>query len=110
MIIGGGPAGLFCAETLRQSNYTGEILMISAENIVPYDRTLLTKVVATGDVNKFKLRDEAFLQSADIDIKLGVKANSVDSVKKTVTLSDGTTVSYDKLCVATGGSPFKPRI
>lgn len=53
--------------------------MISAENIVPYDRTLLTKVVATGDVNKFKLRDEAFLQSADIDIRLGVKANSVDS-------------------------------
>jgi NAD(P)H-nitrite reductase large subunit len=27
-----------------------------------------------------------------------------------VTLSDGTTVSYDKLCIATGASPFKPRI
>lgn len=84
--------------------------MISAENIVPYDRTLLTKVLATGDANKFKLRDENFLKEADIDVKLGVKAQSVDTTNKEITLSDGTTVSYDKLCVATGAAPFKPRI
>lgn len=58
MIIGGGPAGLFCAETLRQSDFTGEITIISADDLVPYDRTLLTKVIATGDATKFKLRDE----------------------------------------------------
>ena len=31
VIIGGGAAGLNCAETLRQSSYTGEILVISNE-------------------------------------------------------------------------------
>lgn len=45
VIIGGGPAGLNCAETLRQSNFTGEILIISNENTVPYDRTLLSKAL-----------------------------------------------------------------
>jgi nitrite reductase/ring-hydroxylating ferredoxin subunit len=70
VIVGGGPAGLLCAETLRQSNFTGEILIISAESMVPYDRTLLTKVLPVGDASKFKLRDEAFLANADIDIKL----------------------------------------
>lgn len=61
VIVGGGPAGLMCAETLRQSDFTGEIIILSADNLVPYDRTLLTKVLPTGDATKFKLRDEEFL-------------------------------------------------
>jgi NAD(P)H-nitrite reductase large subunit len=61
VILGGGPAGLFCAETLRQSDYTGEIVVVSAENMVPYDRTLLTKVLPTADASKFKLRPDEFL-------------------------------------------------
>ena len=73
VIIGGGPAGLNCAETLRQSNYTGEILVISAEDMVPYDRTLLTKVLPTGDASKFKLRSDEFLKNADIDYKLSTR-------------------------------------
>ena len=56
VIIGGGTAGLTCAETLRQSNYTGEITVISAETLLPYDRTLLSKVIATGDANKLLIR------------------------------------------------------
>jgi nitrite reductase/ring-hydroxylating ferredoxin subunit len=74
VIIGGGPAGLNCAETLRQSNFTGEIVVISAEDIVSYDRTLLTKVLPTGDATKFKLRSDDFLKDADIDFKLKTRA------------------------------------
>lgn len=92
VIIGGGPAGLFCAETLRQSDFRGEIVMISAENLVPYDRTLLTKVIATGDAQKFKIRDEEFLKKADIDVRLGVKATHLDTKDKKIALSDGTTI------------------
>lgn len=89
VIIGGGPAGLFCAETLRQSNYTGEVLVISAEDNVPYDRTMLTKAIPFFDVNKNKLRSEEFLKQGDIDYVLGVKAESVDSHKKLVRLNNG---------------------
>jgi NAD(P)H-nitrite reductase large subunit len=110
VIIGGGPAGLNCAETLRQSNYTGEILVISDDNLMPYDRTLLTKVIATGDASKFKLREESFLAAHDINYKLNTRAQSVDTTAKTVKLSDGSVISYDKLCVATGGAPMKPPI
>ncbi len=70
MIIGGGPAGYNCAEALRQSNFTGEILVISAEDMIAYDRTLLTKVLGSGDASKFKLRSEDFIASADITYKL----------------------------------------
>jgi apoptosis-inducing factor 3 len=110
VIIGGGPAGVNCAEALRQSNYTGEITVISAEDIVAYDRTLLTKVLPTGDATKFKLRSDEFLKNADIDFVLSTRADSVDSNAKTVKLSNGETIHYDKLCIATGTSPFRPRV
>ncbi len=92
VIIGGGPAGLNCAETLRQSNYTGEILVISDDNLMPYDRTLLTKVIATGDASKFKLREDSFLAAHDINYKLNTRAQSVDTAAKTVKLSDGSVI------------------
>ena len=94
VIIGGGPAGLFCAETLRQSNYTGEIVIISDEKIVPYDRTLLSKVLATGDASNFKLRKEDFLQNADIDVKLGQRVIFVDVKDKSVMLDDFTKLVF----------------
>jgi NADPH-dependent 2,4-dienoyl-CoA reductase/sulfur reductase-like enzyme len=110
LIVGGGPAGVNCAEALRQSDFTGEITVISAEDIVAYDRTLLTKVLPTGDATKFKLRGDDFLKNADIDFLLSTRAESVDTTAKTVKLSNGETIHYDKLCIATGTSPFRPRV
>lgn len=58
VIVGGGAAGLNCAETLRQSGYTGKITLVCGEKTLPYDRTLLTKALPTGNAEKFALRDE----------------------------------------------------
>ena len=103
VIVGGGPAGLNCAETLRQSNFTGEISVISAEKVLPYDRTLLSKVLATGDASKLSLRDSNFYDSADIDYHLGYKVGSIDRDSKQVSLENGDKINYDKLLLATGG-------
>ena len=61
LIIGGGAAGLSCAETLRQCNFTGEIKVISNENVLPYDRVELSKQLASGDLSKFMMRSSDFL-------------------------------------------------
>jgi NAD(P)H-nitrite reductase large subunit len=98
VIIGGGPAGVSCAEALRQSAFTGEIIVISAEDMVAYDRTLLTKVLPTGDASKFKIRSDDFLKNADINFKLGTQAQSIDTNQKLIKLSDGSTiVRYEHL-------------
>jgi nitrite reductase/ring-hydroxylating ferredoxin subunit len=108
VIVGGGPAGLNCAETLRQSDYKGEIVVLSDDDALPYDRTLLTKALPVADSSKFGLRPESFLKGNDIDYRLKTKVNHVDNHNKSVVLSDGSTLSYDKLCIATGGSARKP--
>lgn len=92
VIVGGGPAALTAAETLRQSDFTGEIIVISAENVVPYDRTLLSKALPVGDASKWSLRSNEFLNNADIDVKLGQRAESVNTSDKFIKLTDGTKV------------------
>ena len=70
VIIGGGPAGLSCAETLRQSEFTGEVIILSKEDFLPYDRTLLSKMTTKVDPVKVALRDQEFFDEHDIDIRL----------------------------------------
>ena len=78
VIVGGGAAGLNCAETLRQSNFTGEILVLSNEKQLPYDRTILSKGVSSTDVSKLGLRTSEFLDNYDITYNLGNDVSSID--------------------------------
>jgi len=108
VIVGGGAAGLNCAETLRQSGYAGKVTMITGEKVLPYDRTMLSKVLSDKPEPSF-LRDEEFLKSADIDI-VKDKVYSIRTDMKKVALVRGKPMSYDKLLIATGGDPLKPEI
>ena len=110
VIIGGGAAGLSAAETLRQSDFTGEIIILSAEDKLGYDRTLLSKVLATGDVDKLLLRGKEFLDTYGIDFRLNSLVKRVDPSTNEVVLSDDSKVTFDKLLIATGGTARKPII
>lgn len=48
VVIGGGPAGFQCVETLRQEGFDGRIYLVCAEDVSPYDRTKLSKVRTTN--------------------------------------------------------------
>lgn len=62
MIIGGGPSAISAAETLRQSGFEGEIIMVSAEENTPYDRTILTKNLLGVQHDKIAFRDDNFFK------------------------------------------------
>ena len=109
VIIGGGPAGLSAAETLRQANYTGEILIISKDSELPYDRTVLSKWVP-ADVSKIHLRSKDFLTEYDIDVKTNSSITAINNKQKSVVLNDGTNLNYDKLLIATGSIANIPPI
>jgi len=110
VIIGGGPAGLNCAETLRQSGFSGQLTMISAEDMVPYDRTLLSKALAVGDASKMALRPPEFLADADIETKLKKRVFKIKPEEKKIICYDGEKVFYDKLLIATGSKAWAPPV
>ena len=105
VIVGGGLAGTSAADTLRQSGFTGEIIMISAEEFMPYDRSGLTKNLFKIEPGQVTLRDSAALDKLGVTIISNSKVVDLDTSSKTVTTDGGRKVRYDKILLATGGSP-----
>ncbi|XP_072518265.1 apoptosis-inducing factor 3 [Salminus brasiliensis] len=101
ILLGGGCASLICAEVLRQENYGGRIIMVTRDDLLPYDKTRLSKVMNVHS-SSIMLRRIDFYQKYDIEVWLKKEALTVDTEKKTVAFKDGTTECYDQLLVATG--------
>lgn len=45
MYVHVGPATVECAETLRQEGFDGKIILCTMEEVLPYDRPKLSKVI-----------------------------------------------------------------
>ena len=105
MIVGGGLAAARTAEQLRRADYTGAITIVSDENHLPYDRPPLSKEVLRAETDDVTLKPAEFYADNDIAVLLGNGARSVDTVAKSLTLADGTTLGYDELVIATGLVP-----
>ena len=55
--------------------------MISAENVLPYDRTILSKAIK-ANVKNLSLRNEKFYSDNDIELMLGRTVVSVNGKDK----------------------------
>ena len=106
VIIGGGVAGTVAAETLREIDSHCQITLISEEHYPLYNRCSLPPVLrrATNRQSLF-LRTLESYSNAGIHVLWGRKAVQVDTNKKIVTTDDSRALTYDKLLVATGGTP-----
>lgn len=104
VIIGSGASGHSCAETLRQEGFTGNVVLVTKEKYLPYDRTKVTKAMSLSAA-KLALRSEEYYQKGDINIMRSVSVDGVDVEAKSVLLSNGNTLSFTHLVIATGGRP-----
>lgn len=101
VVVGGGPCGATCVETLRAEGYTGRIVFVVGEPYLPYDRIKLSKDISVS-VEKIQLRSEEFYKERDIEVKLGVQMVALDADDMSIKLSDGVKIAYEKLFLATG--------
>lgn len=109
VIIGNSVAAVGCIEGIRKTDKKGSILVIGEERHHVYGRPLISYLLWNKTTEeKMKYRPDSFYSDNGADIKLGVKAVSIDKDKKAVTLSVGETVEYEKLLIATGSRPFVP--
>lgn len=104
VILGAGHAGGTAAALLRQYGHEGPITLVGDEPIPPYQRPPLSKAWLKGeaDADSLALKPLEFYAGANIDFRPNTRAVALDRSARTVSLSDGTDVSYDVLILATG--------
>src|SRR5918999_1181328 len=109
VIVGAGAAGNAAAEALRREGYGGPITLVGPENEVPYDRPNLSKDYLAGNAPEewIPLHPREFYDEHRIDLLLGVRATALDTAAKKVTLSDGRSLEYGALLLATGADPVR---
>jgi 3-phenylpropionate/trans-cinnamate dioxygenase ferredoxin reductase subunit len=81
--------------------------MVSAETTPPYDRTLVSKELLSGDrVDEARLLlqpSEAY-EDAAVDLRLGARAIALDVRARRVDLADGTQLPTTASCWPSAGS------
>ena len=112
VIVGGGAAANAAAEMLRREGYEGPVTMITADEFLPYDRPNLSKdyLAGTAPEEWIPLRSADFYREQKIDALTKTSVEAIDPRRTQVTLSNGRSVSYGALLLATGAEPVRLQI
>lgn len=111
VIIGGGPAGVIAAETIRKLAPFDNITIVSDEPEPPYSRMAIPYLLI-GNVKE----DGTYLRKSlshlkDLHINwVQDDVKHVDSATKKIALNSNIEVTFDTLLIATGSRPIKPPI
>jgi 3-phenylpropionate/trans-cinnamate dioxygenase ferredoxin reductase subunit len=99
VVAGAGLAGLRTAAELRERGFTGQITLVGAETLPPYDRPPLSKKVLTDGVDPSLQADFGALK---VDFRPGEAATGMDAG---ALITDRGKYPYDHLVLATGAVP-----
>lgn len=105
VIIGAGECGARAAFALREKNFDGRITLVGAEEHLPYERPPLSKDALLHGLEPRLVSDAARYADADIDVLTGLSVESLDPAGKAVQLSNGNSLTYDRLLLTTGARP-----
>jgi 3-phenylpropionate/trans-cinnamate dioxygenase ferredoxin reductase subunit len=103
-LIGGGLAAGNCARWLRESGADGSILLIGRESDLPYNRPDCSKGYLQGKASREDtlFRPEDWYSEQQVEALTRVSVKALDLSGRSVELTDGQSVSFEKALVATG--------
>ena len=102
LIIGGGMTADSAVQAIRNADSTGTIGVISAESDPPYNRPPLSKSLWKGESLDTVWRETS---QDKVTLHLSRTASAIDPADKRISDTEGNTYSWEKLLLATGGSP-----
>lgn len=107
VIVGAGQAGAALAAKLRGDGFDGDITLIGAEPVPPYQRPPLSKAYLLGEMPKERLylRPAEFYEDQRISLRLNTRVIGIDATNKAISLSDNSVVTYDELALTVGAHP-----
>ncbi len=107
VVLGGGAAGEYAVEGLREKGFSGRVVMISREAETPYDRPNCSKEYLQGEAPEewMFLRGEAFYDDINVERLHGRSVVKLDAKKKTLAFQNGDEMPFDGVIICTGGIP-----
>ena len=110
VVIGAGVAGATAAAKLREDGFDGDVVLIGAEEMAPYERPPLSKEYLRGESGHHFVRPPEWYAEHAIDVRFGSRAERVDVTGRVVELQGGERVPFDQVVIATGSRNRKPPI
>ena len=107
VIVGGGLAGAKTAEALREQGFEGPVTLLTAEQLLPYERPPLSKEYLTGksSFDDAVVHPASWYAEHDVELRWGVEVVAVDPGNAQVELADESRIGYGALVLATGSEP-----
>ncbi|PPE75794.1 nitrite reductase (NAD(P)H) [Solimonas fluminis] len=111
VVIGHGMVGHKFLESLAEAGLPNlEVTVLCEEPRPAYDRVHLSEFFAGKSAEDLSLVAPDFFGRDGLLLKLNARASAIDRAMKTITVSTGETLHYDKLVLATGSYPFVPPV
>ncbi|KAL4232913.1 Pyridine nucleotide-disulfide oxidoreductase domain-containing protein 1 [Mactra antiquata] len=105
VVIGGGIAGVTCAETLSLLEPDSKILLVTASKLIKAVSNY-QKVSRTLEMFDVEEKDKSFIETECNNVTVIHKTVlEVDSIDHVIRMCDGTSIRYGLLCICTGGKP-----
>jgi 3-phenylpropionate/trans-cinnamate dioxygenase ferredoxin reductase subunit len=99
VIVGAGAAALAAAHALHRGGLGGRVTVIGAEETGPVDRPNLSKEYLAGKAPADWI---PLALPEGVTLRTGARVTDLDTRERVVRLTDGTTVRWDALLLATG--------
>lgn len=111
VIIGNSAAAVGAVEAIRQHDRESAITIVAEEPHHVYSRPLISYLLA-GAVGEARMpyRPADFYRRHRVETMLGTRVARVEPQDRTLALAGGSTLTYDRLLIATGGAPVVPPI
>ncbi|CUN97595.1 NADH peroxidase [Turicibacter sanguinis] len=110
VVVGASAAGINGVKYIRQLEPDANITLISKDEHI-YSRCILHHYLeGIRDIKALEFVEDGFIEKNNINWIKGVAVEKIEPKQKELILSDGRTVSYDKVLLATGASTFFPPV
>ncbi|MFB2586811.1 nitrite reductase large subunit NirB [Herbiconiux liukaitaii] len=111
VVIGGGPAAHRLVDSImaRDGGRTIELVVVSEEQHLPYDRVALTRRL-DDPADTLVLQPTSHWAAESVVLRRNERAAAIDTAARSITLADGEQLPYDQLVLATGSSAPVPAI
>lgn len=111
LIIGNSASGLAAAETIRETDKKGSLVILTEEKHLNYSKPLITYYLAGKvSLDDIHFKPVEFYKENDIELLTNTEVKRIDPKKREVITGSNKVIKYNKLLIASGGRPIIPRI